>query len=85
MLDVPDRRPVEDVFCTDACYRSLFEYAGFTLLKVHCPLATGQESTPWVSEITTAAWTIYALGFNDLNHLEKSAGESHHLRARPEA
>src|SRR5262245_65010783 len=28
MLDVPDPRPVEDVFCTDAHYRHLFESAG---------------------------------------------------------
>ena len=62
MLDVPDRRPVEDVFCTEAHYRSLFESAGLKVLDVQSPLATGKESTRWVSEITTAAWTIYVLG-----------------------
>ena len=62
MLDVPDRRPVEDVFCTDAQYRRLFENAGLKVLAVHKPLATGKESTQWVSETTTAAWTIYILG-----------------------
>jgi hypothetical protein len=37
MLDVPDRRPVEDVFCTDALYRRLFESAGLRLLDVQSP------------------------------------------------
>ena len=62
MLDVPDRRPVEDVFCTDAHYLRLFERAGLRVLDVRRPLATGKESTRWVSETTTAAWTIYVLG-----------------------
>jgi hypothetical protein len=62
MLDVPDHRPVEDVLCTDAHYRRLFERAGLRVLEVHSPLATGKEATRWVSETTTAAWTIYVLG-----------------------
>src|SRR5262245_43427084 len=62
MLDVPDRRPVEDVFCTDAHYRRLFENAGLKVIDVHKPLATGQEATQWISETTTSAWTIYLLG-----------------------
>ena len=61
MLDVPDRRPVEDIFCTDAHYRHLFESAGLRALDVQSPLATGNETTQWVSETTTAAWTIYVL------------------------
>jgi len=64
MLDVPDRRPVEDVFCTDAHYRRLFEGAGLRVLDVHSPLATGKEATQWISETTTAAWTIYVAGRN---------------------
>jgi hypothetical protein len=62
MLDVPDRRPVEDIFCTDAQYLDLFESAGLKVLDVQSPLATGKEATRWVSETTTAAWTIYVLG-----------------------
>jgi hypothetical protein len=62
MLDVPDRRPVEDVFCTDTHYRRLFENAGLRVLDVQRPLATGKEDTQWVSETKTAAWTIYVLG-----------------------
>ena len=62
MLDVPDRRPVEDIFCTDAHYRHLFESAGLRVFDVQSPLATGDETTQWISETTTAAWTIYVLG-----------------------
>ena len=61
MLDVPDRRPVEDVLCTDARYQQLFESAGLCVLDVQRPLARGDEGTQWVSETTTAAWTIYVL------------------------
>jgi SAM-dependent methyltransferase len=61
MLDVPDRRPVEDVFCTDARYRGLFEDAGLKVLEVLSPLATGGEPTQWVSETKTSPWTIYVL------------------------
>jgi len=62
MLDVPDHRPVEDVFCTDALYRRLFESAGLRLLDVQSPIATGKEATRWISETRIAAWTIYVLG-----------------------
>src|SRR4030095_623621 len=62
MLDVPDHRPVEDVPCTDTHYRRLFESARLRVLDVQSPLATGKETTHWVSERKTAAWTIYILG-----------------------
>ena len=62
MLDVSDRRPVEDVLCTDAHYRRLFKSTGLELLDVRNPLATGKEATRWVSETTTSPWTIYVLG-----------------------
>jgi len=61
MLDVPDRRPVEDVLCTDAHYRQLFEDAALEVLEVENPLATGKEATRWVSETKTSPWTIYVL------------------------
>jgi hypothetical protein len=62
MLDVPDRRPVEDFICTDAHYRRLFESAGLEVLDVQKPLATGKEATRWISETSTAPWTTYVLG-----------------------
>ena len=52
MLDVPDRRPVEDIFWTDRDYAQTYAAAGLALLEVHHPL--GDESDPfeWVSEYT---------------------------------
>jgi SAM-dependent methyltransferase len=61
MLDVSDRRPVEDVLCSDANYRRLFENASLELREVQSPLASGTETTRWVSETRTAPWTIYVL------------------------
>jgi SAM-dependent methyltransferase len=61
MLDVPDQRPVEDVFCTNAHYRRLFERAGWKVLEVQSPLATGRDGARWVSERKTSPWTIYVL------------------------
>lgn len=61
MLDVPDSRPVEDVICTDAHYRRLFKGAGLAVVDVLSPLATGKEPIQWVTETSTAPWTIYVL------------------------
>jgi hypothetical protein len=60
-LSALHQRPVEDVFCTDALYRRLFESAGLKLLDVQSPLATDKEATRWISETRIAAWTIYVL------------------------
>lgn len=62
MLDVPDRRPVEDVLWTDAGYREVFGAAGVRLLETHRPLARAEEPFAWVSETTVPPWTVYVLG-----------------------
>jgi SAM-dependent methyltransferase len=62
MLDVPDRRPVVDIVCSDTHYRELFEAVGLCVLDALRPLATGAESVQWVSETTIPPWTIYVLG-----------------------
>ena len=62
MLDVPDRRPVDDVLCSDGHYRELFEAARLGVLDLASPLATGAEPIRWVSETTVAPWSIYVLG-----------------------
>ena len=61
MLDVPDRRPVEDVVCSDGHYRDLFSRARLTVLEMMRPLATGDEPIRWVSETTIAPWSVYVL------------------------
>jgi hypothetical protein len=62
MLDVPDRRPVEDVLCTDAAHREIFARAQLAILETLRPLARGGEPVKWVSETRVAPWTIYVLG-----------------------
>jgi SAM-dependent methyltransferase len=62
MLDVPDRRPVDDVLCTDGHYRELFGDARLAVHEMVSPLATGTEPIRWVSETSVAPWSIYVLG-----------------------
>ncbi|MHB1096240.1 MAG: class I SAM-dependent methyltransferase [Gemmatimonadaceae bacterium] len=61
MLDVPDRRPVEDILCTSESYREIFEQAGLIVLEAAHPLGRAEEPFGWVSETTVAPWTIYVL------------------------
>jgi ubiquinone/menaquinone biosynthesis C-methylase UbiE len=62
MLDVEDRRPVEDVLWTDEGYRDVYERAGVRPIKVHKPLGHQGEPYSWVSEARVAPWVIYVLG-----------------------
>lgn len=62
MLDVPDRRPVEDVICSDAHYRELFTGTGLEVVASMKPLGTASEGIAWVSETRIAPWSIYVLG-----------------------
>lgn len=62
MLDVEDRRPVEDILCTDSDYLSLYAEVGLTVLETLRPIATGDEPVAWRSETRIAPWMIYALG-----------------------
>jgi ubiquinone/menaquinone biosynthesis C-methylase UbiE len=62
MLDVADRRPVEDVVWTDEGYRDVYEAAGLRIIQVHRPLGKPSEPQPWVSETRIAPWVVYVLG-----------------------
>lgn len=62
MLDVPDRRPVEDIVCTGEDYAELYRAAGLSVLEVLRPLATGAEPVEWRSETRIAPWVVYVLG-----------------------
>jgi SAM-dependent methyltransferase len=64
MLDVPDRRPVEDVFWEDSDYRDLYHSAGLKLFELHRPLGTESDPFPWVSETRVSPWAIYVLGLS---------------------
>jgi SAM-dependent methyltransferase len=61
MLDVEDRRPVEDVLWTDEGYREAYARAGLRLLETRRPLGRAGEPFAWVSETTVAPWVIYLL------------------------
>lgn len=61
MLDVEDRRPVEDILWTDEAYRDVYARAGLITLKTYRPLAKRTEAFSWVSETTIAPWVIYVL------------------------
>lgn len=65
MLDVEDRRPVEDILFTDEDYTEAHRRAGLALLETYRPLAKPSESYRWVSETTIAPWVIYLLGDDD--------------------
>ena len=62
MLDVEDRRPVEDILWTDEDYREVYRQAGLIPLKTYRPLAHQTEHHSWVSETSIAPWVIYVLG-----------------------
>ncbi len=61
MLDVPDRRPVEDVLWLDSDYRALHEGARLEAVDVHRPLGTAGDPFEWVSETRVSPWAIYVL------------------------
>lgn len=62
MLDVEDRRPVEDILWTDEDYHEVYKRAGLMPLKTYRPLAQQTETYSWVSETKIAPWVIYVLG-----------------------
>ncbi len=62
MLDVEDRRPVEDIFWTDDAYTEAYRLAGLTTIGTYRPLADPDETGSWVSETTISPWVIYVLG-----------------------
>lgn len=61
MKDVPDARPVVDVFWRHEDYLALFDEAGLALVAQHAPLGRDEEPFSWVSETTVPPWMIYVL------------------------
>lgn len=61
MLDVADRRPVDDILWTDEDYQEVYRRSGLILVKSYRPLGRASEPFSWVSETTIAPWTIYVL------------------------
>jgi len=61
VTDHQDRRPVEDIVCSDEAYREVYRQAGLEAVQMLKPLAKGDEPYPWASETRIAPWVIYAL------------------------
>lgn len=59
--DIADRRPAEDILCTDESYRGIYREAGLEVICVLTPLAKGDEPYAWVNETRIAPWVIYVL------------------------
>lgn len=64
MLDVPDRRPVEDILCTDEGYAEAHGRAGLAPVATFRPLGRAGDGCRWVSETTISPWVIYVLRAN---------------------
>jgi hypothetical protein len=62
MLDVEDRRPVEDILWTHEDYLEVYRRAGLQLLRTFLPLGRPEEGQSWVSETSIAPWAISVLG-----------------------
>jgi len=65
MLDVEDRRPVEDILWTDEDYNEVYRRAELVPIATYRPLAKQSEPYSWVSETTIAPWVIYVLGHRE--------------------
>ncbi len=62
ITDIDDRRPVEDVVCSDEDYQELYARAGLRCVEVCRPLGRDEDPCEWVSETRIAPWVIYVLG-----------------------
>ncbi len=61
MLDVEDRRPVEDILCLHEDYLAAYRQAGLRVLETHKPLGNANEAFTWKSETVISPWCIYVL------------------------
>jgi ubiquinone/menaquinone biosynthesis C-methylase UbiE len=61
MLDVEDKRPVEDIFWTINDYYKLFNLAGLETEACYKPLGYENEPFDWISEKEIAPWVIFVL------------------------
>lgn len=59
--DFDDRSPAVDILWPHESYLDVYSRAGLVIVEMRKPLATGDETYPWVSETLIAPWVIYAL------------------------
>ena len=61
MLDVEDKRPVEDIFWSVEDYKKLFYNAGLEIEATYKPLGYDHEPYSWKCEKEIAPWMIFVL------------------------
>lgn len=61
MLDVEDKRAVEDIFWSVEDYYKLFNRSGFEIEAIYKPLGYNNEPYKWISETGIAPWMIFVL------------------------
>jgi len=61
MLDVEDKRPVDDIFWSYEDYLKLFKNSDLEIEEVYKPLGYSHEPYNWKSETTIAPWMIFVL------------------------
>ena len=61
MLDVEDKRLVEDIFWTVKDYKKLFDLAGLEIETTYKPLGYDYEPYNWISEKEIAPWMVFVL------------------------
>ena len=66
MLDVEDKRPVEDIFWTIDDYHKLFKKANLSVDSTYKPLGKADEPYSWKSELKIAPWIIFVLSKYDM-------------------
>jgi SAM-dependent methyltransferase len=59
MLDVEDRRPVEDQLWTATDYHEQFRLAGLEPVETHLPLGREGEGYAWDTELRIAPWAVH--------------------------
>jgi SAM-dependent methyltransferase len=59
--DHEDKRPVEDILCTEECYQEVYRAADLKTISKFRPLANGGEPYSWVNETRIPPWVIYVL------------------------
>lgn len=58
---IPDARPCHDILFPEPDYRRLHDEAGFVTVRVHKPLARGDEGIAWQAETRTPPWHLHVL------------------------
>lgn len=61
MLDVPDARPVEDIYWPHDSHLKVYGKAGLEVEALYHPLGREGEAYPWLTELTISPWSIYVL------------------------